>query len=47
MNYISNCKTFFTKPFFRDFRTLAGLWLLLGVLAAIMKQHSSTFRRGT
>ena len=40
MNYISNCKTFFTKPFFRDFRTLAGLWLLLGVLAAIMKQHS-------
>jgi hypothetical protein len=28
------------KPFFRDFRTLAGLWLLLGVLAAVMKMHS-------
>ena len=40
MNYLSKCKAFFAKPFFRDFRTLAGLWLLLGVLAAVMKMHS-------
>ena len=37
---IERCKAFFAKPFFHDFRTLAGLWLLLGVLAAIMKMHS-------
>jgi hypothetical protein len=40
MKYISSCKAFFAKPFFHDFRTLAGLWLLLGVLAAVMKLHS-------
>ena len=40
MNYLSRCKAFFARPFFRDFRTLAGLWLLLGLLAAVMKQHS-------
>ena len=40
MNYLSKCKAFFAKPFFHDFRTLAGLWLLLGVLAAVMKMHS-------
>ena len=34
------CKELLAKPFFRDFRTLAGLWLLLGVLAAVMKMHS-------
>ncbi len=37
---IEKCKEILAKPFFRDFRTLAGLWLLLGVLAAVMKQHS-------
>lgn len=37
---IEKCKEILTKPFFRDFRTLAGLWLLLGVLAAVMKIHS-------
>ena len=34
------CKALFAKPFFHDFRTLLGLWLFLGVLAAIMKMHS-------
>ena len=29
------CKAFFAKPFFHDYRTLLGLWLLLGVLAAV------------
>ena len=37
---IERCKEILAKPFFRDFRTLAGLWLLLGVLAAVMKMHS-------
>ena len=37
---IEKCKEILAKPFFRDFRTLAGLWLLLGVLAAVMKMHS-------
>ena len=37
---IEKCKELLAKPFFRDFRTLAGLWLLLGVLAAMMKMHS-------
>ena len=37
---MDKCKVFFAKPFFHDFRTLAGLWLLLGVLAAVMKMHS-------
>ena len=37
---LSKCKEILAKPFFRDYRTLAGLWLLLGVLAAVMKMHS-------
>lgn len=37
---IDKCKAFLAKPFFRDYRTLLGLWLFLGVLAAIMKMHS-------
>ena len=37
---IEKCKEILAKPFFRDFRTLAGLWLLLGILAAVMKMHS-------
>ena len=36
---IEKCKAFLARPFFRDFRTLAGLWLLLGVLSAVMKMH--------
>lgn len=28
------------KPVLRDYRLLAGLWLLVGVLAAVMKMHS-------
>jgi len=34
------CKALIAHPFFRDYRTLLGLWLLLGVLAAVMKMHS-------
>jgi len=37
---IDKCKAFLAKPFFRDYRTLLGLWLFLGVLAAIMEMHS-------
>lgn len=37
---IDKCKAFLAKPFFRNYRTLLGLWLFLGVLAAIMKMHS-------
>lgn len=37
---MDRCKAFLAKPFFHDFRTLAALWLLLGVLAAVMKMHS-------
>ncbi|MBQ7426438.1 MAG: DUF2029 domain-containing protein [Prevotella sp.] len=37
---MDKCKAFFAKPFFRDYRTLLGLWLLLGLLAAVMKMHS-------
>ena len=35
------CKLFLGKPFFHDFRTLAGLWLVvLPLLGAVMKLHS-------
>ena len=37
---MDRCKAFFAKPFFHDYRTLLGLWLLLGVEAAVMKMHS-------
>lgn len=37
---INRCEAFFAKPFFHDFRTLLGLWLLLPLLGAIMKLHS-------
>ena len=30
----------FAKPFFRDYRTLVGLWLLLGVISALAKMHN-------
>ena len=35
-----NCKAFLAKPFFHDYRTLLGLWLLLPIIGAIMKLHS-------
>ena len=37
---IEKCRAFLEKPFFHDFRTLLGLWLLLPLIAAIMKLHS-------
>ena len=38
---IEKCRAFFAKPFFHDFRTLAGLWLVvLPLVGAIMKVHS-------
>ena len=33
-------RSFLAHPFFRDYRLLCGLWLLLGVVAAVMKMHS-------
>ncbi len=33
-------KTLLAKPLWRDYRTLLGLWLLLSVIAAMMKMHS-------
>jgi hypothetical protein len=37
---IDKCKTFLAKPFFRDYRTLLGLWLILGIAAALAKMHA-------
>lgn len=37
---LEKCKTLLAKPFFHDFRTLFGLWLLLPVVGAVMKVHS-------
>jgi hypothetical protein len=33
-------RSFLAHPFLRDYRLLCGLWLLLGVVAAVMKMHS-------
>ena len=33
-------RTLLARPFFRDFRTLLGLWLLLAVIGAVAKLHS-------
>jgi hypothetical protein len=33
-------REFFSKPFFSDYRTLLGLWLLLGLVSALAKMHS-------
>lgn len=33
-------KDFLAKPILRDYRLLFGLWMLLAVLAAVMKMHS-------
>ena len=37
---IEKCKAFLARPFLRDYRTLLGLWLLLGVVAALAKLHA-------
>ena len=36
---IQHIRHFFSKPFFSDYRTLLGLWLLLPVIAALLKIH--------
>lgn len=33
-------ESWLAHPFFKDYRTLFGLWMLLSVVAAIMKMHS-------
>ena len=38
--FFNKCGDFFAKPFFSDYRTLLGLWLLLPVVAAVAKLHS-------
>ncbi len=37
---LEKCKAFLNRPFFHDYRTLFGLWLLLPVIGAVMKVHS-------
>ena len=37
---IEKCKAFLAKPFFRDYRILLGLWLILGIVSALAKMHS-------
>lgn len=34
------CRDMLAKPFLREYRTLLGLWLLLGVVSALAKLHS-------
>lgn len=38
-DFILKSKNFFTRPFFTDPRTLLGLWLLLPVIAGLLKIH--------
>ena len=38
-DFWTKIKTFFSKPFFSDNRTLFGLWLLLGLISALTKFH--------
>lgn len=38
-NTAAGIKRFFQKPFFSDPRTLLGLWLLLGLISALIKTH--------
>ena len=33
-------RAFFSKPFWCDYRTLSGIWILLAIIAAAMKMHS-------
>ncbi len=35
----TKCTIFFSKPFFRDKRTLLGLWTLLPIIATLLKLH--------
>ncbi len=35
-----SCRNILSKPFFHDYRTLLGLWLLLGVISALAKMHN-------
>ena len=37
---IERLKTLLAKPLLRDYRMLLGLWLILGVVAALAKMHS-------
>ena len=37
---MDKCKAFLAKPFFHDYRTLLGLWLILGIVAALAKMHA-------
>ena len=42
---MERCRQLLARPFFHDYRTLLGLWLLLGVLAGIMKlAHHNNFQ---
>lgn len=34
---VNRLADFFRKPFFSDYRTIAGLWALLAVIATLMK----------
>jgi hypothetical protein len=37
---IDKCKAILSKPFFHDYRTLLGLWLILGIVSALAKMHA-------
>ncbi len=39
MKLIQDTKEFFKRPFFSDERTLWGLWMLLPLIAALLKIH--------
>ena len=38
---IEKCRAFLEKPFFHDFRTLLGLWLLLPLIATLVMALAS------
>jgi len=41
---MERCRQLLARPFFHDYRTVLGLWLLLGVLAGVMKMaHHNNF----
>ena len=37
---LEKSSAFIKKPFFSDYRTLLGLWLMLGIVSALAKMHS-------
>lgn len=37
--WLAGIRHFFGRPFFSDPRTLLGLWLILGVVSALIKIH--------